>query len=305
MISTRRAMLFIPGNNPAMIRAAAHFGADAVILDLEDAVLPSEKDAARILVRQALQTEDFAAAEKIVRINPLYTLFGLDDLAVVLGAGVDTIMLPKADPDHIERLNQAMDEILNHQRDSEPRGATREIGVIALVETARGLEEAYQSARGRRVNGLFLGAEDLTADMGMTRTKEGSELLYARCRLVTAAKAARVHVIDTPYTDAADEEGLAREVSAIKQLGFTGKACIHPRQVKIVQQGLAPTQDEIRWAQTVVEASQEAERQGLGAVAVDGKMIDAPILARARAVLARAEAAGLLPRREGVSSDGC
>jgi citrate lyase subunit beta/citryl-CoA lyase len=289
MLEFMRSLLFVPGNNPAMVQNAAVFGSDAVILDLEDAVAPLEKDAARFLVVEALQTVDYGKCAKVVRINPLEYNGGAD-IAAVVRAAPDALLVPKVQS--AADIQAVVAQVAAHEQPGQP-----EVKIIALIETPRGLAEAYSIASAdRRVIALALGAEDYTAALGAKRTKEGMEILGARTTLLNAAAAAGIPAIDTPFTDINDEEGLRKDLAFAKQLGFKGKLSIHPRQVEIIHEELSPSQEEIRWAERVVAVIHQAEQDGLGAVSLDGKMIDAPIVLRARQVLSVAD---MLQGREG------
>ena len=278
----RRTMLFIPGNNPNMLVNGGCLGADTLIFDLEDAVSPDEKDAARELLHNALGTLDFGRSERIVRINGLDTPYWVDDLRAILPLHPDAIMPPKvSDGDYIRTLDEKLTELEGELGLEE--GSTR---ILALLETAAGVENAYEIARAsKRMLGLFLGAEDLSADLRCPRTKEGTEILYARGRLVCAARAAGVEVYDTPFTDVRDLEGLEKDAEFAKGLGFSGKACISPAHVDTVNRVFSPTEKEIAYAHDVFAAIAEAKRLGKGAIALRGKMIDAPIVQRARLTL--------------------
>ena len=285
----RRSMLFLPANSPNMVVNGGVLGADSLIFDLEDAVSPDEKDAARDLLRSALEALDFGRCERVVRINGLDTPYWRLDLEAVIPMGPELIMLPKTGGgEDIRRLDQALTEL------ESAHGLTPgRTGIIALLETAAGVENAFAAASAsQRVKALFLGAEDLTADLRCQRTREGAEILYARGRLVCAARAAGVEVYDTPFTDVNDLEGLERDAAFAKGLGFTGKACISPAHVSTVNQMFSPSRKEIDYAREVFEAVERGRRQGKGAVSLRGKMIDAPIVARARLVLEAAAELG-------------
>ena len=278
----RRTMLFLPANNPNMIVNGGLLGADSLIFDLEDAVSPDEKDAARELLKNALTTLDFGKCEIIVRINGLDTPYWEEDLETILPLGPDMIMPPKvSDGDYIRRLDEKLTEL--EALHGMEQGSTK---IIALLETAVGVENAYAiAAASPRMEALFLGAEDLTADLRCQRTKAGAEILYARGRLVCAARAAGIEAYDTPFTDTRDLEGLEQDALFAKGLGFTGKACISPANVSTVNRVFSPTQAEIAYAKDVFAAIAEAKRLGKGAISLRGKMIDAPIVLRARLVL--------------------
>jgi len=286
----RRSMLFLPGNNPNMLQNGSVLGADAVIFDLEDAVSPAEKDAARILVRNTMKYLDFSGCETIVRINSIDTPYWQKDLDEILPYTPDLILLPKtgcaADVETVDDYMTALEEKLGLEKNT--------VGLMPLIETAMGVENAYAiaSARGR-VEALFLGAEDLTADLRCQRTKAGREIEYARTRLVVAARAAGVDVYDTPFTDVNDDEGIWTDTQLAKSLGFTGKSSISPRHVEVINQVFSPTQKEIDYAYEVMDAIRLAKEQGKGAIALHGKMIDAPIVARAERTIDMARQLGM------------
>ena len=285
----RRSLLFLPGNNPNMLINAGCLGADAVIFDLEDAVSPAEKDAARILVRNTMRYMELSC-EKIVRINSVDTDYWRSDIDAILPERPDLILLPKAaTPADILAVSEYMAEV--EQSLGLECGS---VGIIALIETALGVENAFLIATAAdRVKGLFLGAEDLTADLQCKRTKEGREIEYARTRLVVAARAAGVDVYDTPFTDVNDDEGIVTDAELAKALGFTGKASISPRHVDVINSVFSPTVEEIDYAYEVVDAIARAKAEGKGAISLRGKMIDAPIVARAERTIAMARALGI------------
>ena len=291
----RRSMLFLPGNTPNMLINGNCLGSDAIIFDLEDAVSPAEKDAARILVRNTLRYMDLRGCETIVRINSIDTPYWQKDLDTVLPQQPNLILLPKtnsaADILAADAYMTALEEKLGL--------ANNTVGLMPLIETALGVENAFSIATAsKRVQALFLGAEDLTADLQCKRTKESREIEYARTRLVVAARAAGVAVYDTPFTDVNDDEGIWVDARVAKALGFNGKASISPRHVDVINQVFSPTQKEIDYAYEVMDAITLAKEQGRGVIALHGKMIDAPIVARAQQTIAAAEALGL--RREDV-----
>lgn len=281
MISLKRTMLFIPGNNPSMLMNSVVFGSDCVIFDLEDAVSEKQKDAARILVRNALKTLNFENIEVFVRINDISTKYWKHDLEEVMKGKMNSILLPKTEsPESVQEAQKYIEE-LEKQYNIE-----KQITIMPLLETALGIENAFQIAKSsERIEGLFLGAEDLTADLGAKRTKEGKEILYSRSRVVTAAKAANILAIDTPFTDVDDDEGLVNDTIFAKEIGFDGKASISPRHVDIINNIFMPSKEEIIYAHKVIDAIEKAEKEGKGVVSLEGKMIDAPIVNRARKVL--------------------
>ena len=289
----RRSMLFLPGNNPNMLINGNCLGSDAIIFDLEDAVSPAEKDAARILVRNTIRYMDFHGCELIVRINSVDTAYWRADLDEILPYKPQLILLPKTSSvSDVLAADAYMSEI--EDKLGLPRNT---VGLMPLIETAMGVENAFAIASAtKRVKALFLGAEDLTADLQCKRTKEGREIEYARTRLVVAARAAGVDVYDTPFTDVNDDEGIWTDAQLAKNLGFTGKASISPRHVEIINQVFSPTQKEIDYAYEVMDAIALAKELGKGAIALHGKMIDAPIVARAQRTIDMANTLGM--RRE-------
>ena len=283
-------MLFLPGNTPNIIVNGEILGADAVILDLEDAVAPAEKDSARILVRNSLKYMGFGCCKVIVRINAIDTEFWQKDLDAIIPVKPDLIMPPKvscaADIQKVDAYISQLEKKLGMDKNS--------IGLIPLIETALGVENAFLIASASsRVQAIFLGGEDLTADLHCKRTKEGNEINYARCRMVCAARAAGIEVYDTPFTDVNDDEGIYTDAQYAKSLGFTGKSAISPRHVNAINEVFSPSPKDIDYAYEVMEAIRVAKEQGKGAVALRGKMIDAPIVARAQQTIAMAEALGL------------
>ena len=286
----RRSMLFLPGNNPNLLINGNCLGSDAVIFDLEDAVAPDQKDAARILVRNTMRYMDFRGTEIIVRINSIDTPYWKRDLDEVMPYKPSLILLPKtgtaADALAADEYMTRIEEKLGFEPNT--------VGLMPLIETALGVENSFTiAACTRRVQALFLGAEDLTADLQCRRTKEGREIEYARTRLVVAARAAGVDVYDTPFTDVNDDEGIVKDAELAKALGFTGKSSISPRHVEVINEVFTPTRKEIDYAYEVMDAIAEAKAQGKGAIALHGKMVDAPIVARAQRTIAAAEALGI------------
>lgn len=285
----RRSMLFIPGNRPGMLQNADIFGADSVIFDLEDAVSLREKDSARNLVKHVLQGMDFGTTERVVRINPLDTPFGVKDLQVMVEASPDALMIPKATSVSLKEADRLVTEA-----EAALKAETSGISFIPIIESALAVEtisEVLQSSQ--RVVAVLLGGEDLTADLGVKRTKAGDELLYPRSRVAMACCAHGVDAIDTPFADTLDDEGLEADTLKGKSLGFTGKAAIHPVQIELIHQCYAPTDTEIREAKRIIQAMKQAELDGKGAVAVDGQMVDAPIILRAEKLLQQAKAMGV------------
>ena len=295
----RRSMLFLPGNTPNILVNGEILGSDALILDLEDAVAPAEKDSARILVRNAISRMGFGKCEIIVRINSIDTSFWKADLDAILPVRPDMIMPPKTGcAEDVRTVDRYMTEV--EKRIGLPVGTVR---LIPLIETALGLENAFEIASAsKRVAAIFLGGEDLTADLHCKRTKEGSEIAYARARMVCAARAAGVEVYDTPFTDVNDDEGIYVDARCAKSYGFSGKASISPRHVAAINEVFSPSQKDIDYAYEVMEAIRIGKEQGKGAVSLRGKMIDAPIVARAQQTIDAAIALGLGRRENGCQS---
>ncbi|EPJ6961016.1 citrate (pro-3S)-lyase subunit beta [Klebsiella pneumoniae] len=286
----RRSMLFVPGANAAMLSNAFIYPADALMFDLEDAVAVREKDAARQLVYHALQHPLYRDVETIVRVNALDSQWGIDDLEAVVRAGVDIVRLPKTDTaDDVIAMEK---EIARIERDCGRKpGST---GMLAAIESAKGILQAPAIALASpRLIGIALGAEDYVRDIRTERSADGIELLFARCTILQAARAAGIQAFDTVYSDANNEEGFLREAAHIKQLGFDGKSLVNPRQITLLHNLYAPTQKDVDHAKRVVEAAEAAEQEGLGVVSLNGKMIDSPIIARAHLVLSRAELSGV------------
>ncbi len=285
-----RSMLFVPGNSAGMLLNADVQGADGLILDLEDAVAPGEKDAARRLVEGAVQALGYPGATLIIRINPLSTPYGEDDIARMVPLKPHLLMPTKvADADEVRAISALVAEA--EQLAGLPQGS---VGLIPLLETALGIENALAIAScDPRVKALLLGAEDLSSDLQAIRSKEGAEIAYARGRIVMAARAAGIDVYDTPFTDVHDDEGLIKDAALARALGFTGKAAISPRHVADINAAFTPTENEISYAKEVLAAIEEGERLGRGAVSLRGKMVDKPIVDRAHRVLATARQLGL------------
>jgi len=285
----RRSMLFLPGANAAMLSTAFVYKADSIMFDLEDAVSLREKDAARLLVYHALQNPAYADIETVVRINPLNTPFGLLDLEAVVRAGVDIVRLPKTDTaDDVRELETHVERI--------ERECGREVGstkLMAAIESASGVINALAIATAsKRMVGIALAGFDYVMDM-QTERGDGTELFYARCAVLHAARMAGIDAFDVVYSDVNNEEGFLKEVDLIRRLGFNGKSLINPRQIELLHNAYAPTEEDVDYAQRVIAAAEKAEREGLGVIALNGKMIDAPIVNHAKRVLQKAEASGV------------
>lgn len=283
----RRSMLYVPGNNPGMIRDAHIYGSDAIMFDLEDSVSLKEKDAARLLVYEALKTFDYEQTEVLVRVNGLNTPYGRDDFETIVRAKPDAIRLPKTEtPEDVQEADELITRI--EKQIGMEQGT---IKMMAAVESAMGVINAYKIATAsKRLIGIAIGAEDFVTDLKTTRSKDGIELLAARSHVLLAARAAGIDALDTVFSDVDDEEGFIREVKLIKQLGFDGKSLINPRQINIIHEIYTPTEDEIMKSIQVIEAAKEAEAKGSGVISLNGKMIDKPIVERAYRVLELAKA---------------
>lgn len=278
---TRRTVLFSPGDQPELLRKAPTTGADVVVFDLEDAVSPAEKETARGAVADAV-TELDAECELCVRINPLDAggQRDLDSLKSVM-EHVDSLMLPKVSgPTDVDSVC----EVLGHD----------ETPVLALLETAAGVLAAVDIAAVDAVDALLLGAEDLSADVGLTRTESGTEVLYARQRVVLAASAHGVDAIDTLWTNFEDTAGLTDDAELAVEFGFDGKMAIHPAQIPVINDAFTPDPAQIEWAQNVLDAREAANEAQQGVFSVDGEMIDAPLIRQAEKIVAVAESAGVL-----------
>lgn len=274
----RRTMLYLPGNNPNMLLKGHLFGPDGIILDLEDSVPLSEKTAARVLVREALKGWSFGGCEVTVRVNGMDTPYLRDDLEQIVPCGIDGIRLPKVeDPEQVVELDRMLSGI--EATWGLQVGRTK---IFCLLESAKGVLRAYDIATAsKRVAAIIPGGEDLAADLRTSRSKEGTELEWARRYIVMAARAAGVDPLDTVFPAINDPEGLRRETEFIKQLGYEGKSVIHPSQVQVIHQVFSPTTEEVERARRIVEAAKEAQSQGRGAVSVDGRMVDPPVVKRA------------------------
>jgi len=272
----RRSRLYLPGNEPKFFVNAGLHSPDGIILDLEDSVAPTEKDAAQLLVRNALRSVDFYNAERMVRINQLPK--GLNDLQYIIPNNVNVILVPKCESaEQIHSLEKEVDKLKKQFK------VKNDIYFMPIIESALGVIKAFEIASASKNNcALAIGLEDYTADIGTQRTNEGGESIFARQMLVNAAKAAGIQAIDTVFSDVADMEALKQSVLEAKSLGFEGKGCIHPRQIQVVHEAFAPTVEEIEKAKKIALAFEDAEKKGLGVVSLGSKMIDPPVVKRAQ-----------------------
>ncbi len=292
-------MMFVPGNNPAMMQDAFIYSPDSIMLDLEDSVTMSEKDAARLLVYNALKTIDYGQTEMVVRINPLNTPYGKKDVEAMVKAGVQVIRMPKTET--ADEVREVEAEILKWEEELGCVGRTK---IMAAIESALGIVNAYPIAvASKRMMGIALGAEDYCANLKTQRTSGdnpnfGLELLLARQTIVVAARAAGIDALDTVYSNLDDMETFRREVELIKTLGFDGKSIINPRQIEIVNEVFAPKQKEIEKALKIIAAIKEAEQKGSGVIAVNGKMVDRPVVIRAERTINLAIASGVIKKED-------
>jgi len=284
----RRSRLYLPGNEPKFYPNAGLHKPDGVILDLEDSVSPAEKDAAQLIVRNALRSIDFYDSERMVRINQLPQ--GLKDLKYIIPHNVHVVLIPKVETaEQIQEIESEIEKLKKFHR------IKNDIYFMPIIESALGIINAFEIASASDNNcALAMGLEDYTADIGVQRTNEGKESFYARASLVNAAKAVGIQAIDTVFSDVNDMDGLRDSVIEAKGMGFEGKGCIHPRQIQIVHETFAPTELEVEKAIKIVFAFEEAKENGLGVVSLGSKMIDAPVVKRAQYTIKLAKLNGLL-----------
>ncbi len=287
-------MMFIPGNNPSMMQDAYIYQPDSVMLDLEDSVTMAEKDAARMLVHNALKTIDYGNIERVVRINPLNTPYGKKDIEAVVKGGADVIRMPKTET--ADEVREVEAEIERVEKEIGCEGRTL---IMAAIESALGIVNAYDIATAsNRMMGIALGAEDYSANLKTQRTKEGTELQLARETIVVAARAAGIDALDTVFSNLNDMEAFRNEVELIKRMGFDGKSIINPRQIEIVNEVFAPKEKDIEKARTILAAIKEAAERGSGVIAVNGKMVDRPVVIRAQRTIDLAIATGILTKED-------
>ena len=290
----RRTMMFVPGNNPGMMADAHIYGPDSIMLDLEDSVTMAEKDAARLLVYNALKSVDYGNTEMVVRINPLNTPYGKKDIEAVVKAGVHVIRMPKTET--AEEVREVEREI---ERVEQELGCVGRTKIMAAIESAIGVVNAYDIAiASPRMMGIALGAEDYCANLKTQRTPGGDELRLARETIVVAARAAGIDALDTVYSNLNDMETFRNEVEYIKTLGFDGKSIINPRQIEVVNEVFAPKEKDIAKSRAIIAAIKEAEAKGSGVIAVNGKMVDRPVVIRAERTIKLAIASGILKEED-------
>lgn len=275
-------MLYIPGNNPAMLLHGSIYGADSLLLDLEDAVALDQKDAARFLIRNMIKKVDYHGSEVCVRVNHLDTPFGLEDLKAIVPLQPDAIRYPKTETvEDLQKLISIVEDI------EDEHGLPHDkMTIHIMIETAMGVQNVFDIAKySKRVDAITIGGQDLTADMNIKSSGNSSGIDLARKMIVMAAKANRIDAIDTVHVDVDDEEGLKKETEYVKNIGFSGKAVINPRQIDVIHEIYTPTEGEVRKAYRIVKEFNKNKAKGIGVFAVDGKMVDAPVVTRAKYVL--------------------
>ncbi len=284
----RRSRLYLPGNQSKLMLNAGIHKPDGIILDLEDSVSSSEKEDTRYIVRNALRTLDFFGAERMVRINQ--GELGLKDLEFIVPHNVHLILIPKVESaEEIKIIDERILEI------SKIYGRKETVFLMPIIESGRGVLKALEIAESsKNIVALAIGLEDYTADLGVPRTEKGNESFFARSMLVNTARAAGIQAIDTVYSDVGNEIGLRDSVREAKSIGFDGKGCIHPRQIKPIHEEFAPSTDQIEKAKKITLAFDEAEKKGLGVVSLGSKMIDPPVVKRALHTIDLAIASNLL-----------
>ncbi len=285
----RRALLYMPGDDMRKIRKAITLGVDCICMDLEDGVAVNRKAEARATIVEALNTLDFGSTERLVRINPVGSGLESDDLAAILLARPDGLVIPKVG--EAAQVQWVSRELTRYERGNGlPEG---QMILLALIETAKGVINLREiAASDPRLQALIFGAEDLAGDMGAIRTREGWEVFYARSAVVTHARAFGLQAIDMVYMDLKNLDDLRTECEQAARMAYTGKQAIHPNQVGPIQETFTPDEEAIAHARRVIEAAQRYQQEGVGAFALDGKMIDGPVVRAAEWVLARARAAG-------------
>ncbi len=291
----RRTMMFVPGNNPAMVKDAGIYGADSIMFDLEDAVSMTEKDAARDLVYEALQTQDYGDAELVVRVNGIDTPYYANDVKAMVKAGIDVIRLPKVES--AQMIKDLVKDVAAAEKEfGIKEGSTH---VMAAIESAKGVLNSPEiAAASDRMIGIALSAEDYTTDMKTHRYPDGAELEFARNMVLHSARAAGIAAFDTVFTNMDDTEGFYRETKHIHQLGFDGKSLVNPRQIAMVNKVYEPTQKEVENAKNVINAIQEAKMKVSGVISMNGQMVDRPVVLRAQRVMMLAKASNLVDEEE-------
>ncbi len=286
---SRRALLYMPGDDRRKIEKATTLGVDCICMDMEDGVAITRKAEARAVIAQAMKELDFGNSERCIRINSFGSGFEKFDLAAAVATNPNAIVVPKVETAEQVRSISEYIELYEHS-------SKMDVGSIRMlvgVETAKGILNLKEIAEAdKRLEALIFGAEDFAASVGATRTREATEVLYARSAVVVACAANELQAIDMVYIDFRDVEGLRLEAEQGARLGFSGKQIIHPNQVAAVQEAFTPSEEAIEYAQRVVKTFTASQKEGKGAFALNGKMIDMPLLKNAQNVLDRAKAAG-------------
>lgn len=284
---SRRALLYMPGDNWKMITKSVTLGVDSICMDMEDGTAVNKKAEARATIAKALKELDFGASEKLARINSVGSGWEKDDIEAVLPYKPDGIVIPKVESfEHVEWASRIIE-------DAELKNGwqVNSIRILIGVETAKGILNLKEIAAHPRLDAIIFGGEDFAASIGAVRTKDAVELLYARQAVIVACAANDLQAIDIVTIDYKDLDALKVESEFGARLGFTGKQIIHPNQVAVVQEAFNPSDEAIAYARRIVETFEASQKEGKGAYSLDGKMIDMPLLKNAQKVLARAKAA--------------
>lgn len=290
----RRSMLFVPGNNPGLMKDAHIYKPDSIMFDLEDAIAITEKDAARIMVYNFIKKfKDLYKKlniETVVRMNSLDTEFGVEDLEFMVRSGVEVIRIPKTEsPKDVHDVEKVVERI---EKDAHiPVGTTK---LMVAIESPLGALNALEIARSsKRLVAMAIGGEDYVTNLQTTRSADGIEMFTGRSLVVMSAKSAGLAALDSVYSDISNDEGFIHEAERAKQMGFDGKSLIHPRQIALIDKIYTPDEKNILKSLKIVNAAREAEKEGRGVITVNGKMVDKPIIERAKRVLALAKASGV------------
>ncbi|WP_156285947.1 aldolase/citrate lyase family protein [Oceanivirga salmonicida] len=290
----RRSMLFVPGDKPGTIRDAYIYRPDSVMFDLEDAIAITEKDSARFLlynmVKELKPLYEEYGVETVVRINSLDTEFGVEDLEAMVRAGIDAIRIPKTD------TAQDVIEVEKHIERIE-KEAGIEVGktkIVVAIESPLGALNALEIARSsKRLIGLAIGGEDYVTNLKTTKSEDGVELFMGRAMVVMAARSAGIDAFDSVYSNIKNDEGFIKEATMIKQMGFSGKSLIHPKQIELLHKVYTPNEKDLQKSIRIIKATKKALAEGKGVITVDGRMVDKPIIERAQNVIALAKTAGI------------
>ena len=286
---SRRALLYMPGDDRRKIEKSTTLGVDSICMDMEDGTAINKKAEARAVIAQAMKELDFGKSERCIRINSIGSGWEKDDLAAALVAKPDSIVVPKIET--AEQVKWVSEQIESYELSNKLNLGS--IRLLVGVETAKGILNLKEIASSdKRLEAIIFGGEDFAASIGAVRTKSASELLYARQATVTACAANDLQALDIVFIDFKDSEGLRAEAEQGAGFGFSGKQIIHPNQVQVTQEAFTPSNEAIIYAKRIVESFESSQKEGKGAYALDGKMIDMPLLKNAQKVLERAKAAG-------------